>query len=219
MQIPIPTYLSVVNLFISLVIAFVLINKKGFSLKTLSFSTCIFFMAVWVLSEAFYHFNEPESLSRLIIQIGYSSTAIMSTALIIFMVSFWKEDKGLFAAVILIGAAISLIPFVLFEGHTLERVGDAYISFAGPVFLWIGLPYAALAYMGTSIFLLWTSRKIGGNARRRIRIISIAFLFQYPISAASYIYGQLASDPLISPVVQSLTLPITLTAILYALIS
>lgn len=219
MALPLAAYGSFVGVFISLAIATVLIRKKGFDFKTASFAICVFFMAVWVLTETFYHFVEPEGLSQLIILIGYSSTALMSTALIVFMLSFWKEDRRLFSFVIFIGILISLIPFMFPQGHSLERVGDFYMSFAGPIFFWTGIPYSAFAYMGTSIFLLWTSRHITGDSKKRVQIISGAFLVQYPISSISYIYGQLTSNPLLTSMAQSITLPLTLGAILYSLIS
>lgn len=218
MQIPFVAYGSVISVLISLIISSILIHRKGWTLESLSFAFTVFFMSVWVLTETFYHFNEPESLSNLIILIGYSSVALMSTSLLIFMTSLWKRDNQIFAIVIAIGLSIALIPFIYPQGHNLEKVGDIYMSFAGPVFFWTGIPYSAIAYMGSSIFLLWVSRNIKGNSKRRMRITSTAFLLQYPISSLSYIYGQIIMDPLLTSVVQSLTLPFTLGAILYSLI-
>ena len=218
MQPPIAAYGSVVSVLISLLVAGALVRRKGVNLKTVSFAICVFFMAVWVLTETFYHFVGSEEVARLMITIGFSSTALMSTALIIFMLSFWKEDRRLFTAIAIIGVSISLIPFAFPQGQELVTVGEVWMSFVGPVYFWIGLPYAALAYMGTSIFLLWVSRDIKGSSKRRIHIVSSAFLLQYPVSSLSYIYGQLTGDPLICSIVQSLTLPFTLIAIFYALV-
>jgi hypothetical protein len=215
--IPIVAYGSVISMCISLMIVVLLIKRKGVDQRTVSFAVCVFFMAVWVLTETFYHFVEPESLSRLMIQIGYASVSLMSTALLIFVMSFWKKRKDILALIILVGIAIALLPFLYSEGQTFEQVGDYYMSFAGPVYIFTGIPYSAFAYMLAPIFLIWISKDIQGESKRRARITSMAHLFQYPISTLSYLYSQFTVNPLFCSVAQSLTLPFTLGAILYAL--
>jgi hypothetical protein len=216
-EIPIVAYGSVISMLISLIIAGLLIKRKGIDQRTVSFAVCVLFMAVWVLTETFYHFVEPESLSMLIIQIGYSSVSLMSMALLIFVMSFWKKRNDLLALVIVVGVAIALLPFVYPEGQNFQRVDDYYVSFVGSVYIFTGIPFSAFAYMFAPIFLIWISKDIEGESKRRARIISMAYLFQYPISTLSFLYGQFTADSLICSVAQSLTLPFTLAAILYAL--